>query len=89
MKNLPQTNHIGEETLKKQLNGLPRKTFCRSLGRIWPALDDKVLLGWNALMASAYAAAFTALGHEEYREPLPCAKHGFFAEKFCEAGNRR
>ncbi|MBP6825505.1 MAG: thioredoxin domain-containing protein, partial [Saprospiraceae bacterium] len=35
---------------------------------IWPALDDKILLGWNALMASAYAAAFTALGWEEYRE---------------------
>jgi len=36
--------------------------------RIWPGLDDKILLDWNALMISAYAAAFTALGKEEYRQ---------------------
>lgn len=36
--------------------------------RIWPLLDTKVLLDWNALMCSAHAAAFTALGHEAYRQ---------------------
>jgi uncharacterized protein YyaL (SSP411 family) len=35
--------------------------------RIWPQLDTKILLDWNALMTSAYARAFTALGHEAYR----------------------
>lgn len=31
-----------------------------------PGLDDKSLLGWNALMATAYARAYAALGHEQY-----------------------
>jgi uncharacterized protein len=36
--------------------------------RIRPALDDKVLLGWNALMNIACSKAFAALGKEEYRD---------------------
>jgi hypothetical protein len=36
--------------------------------RIPPALDDKVLLGWNALMNIACSKAFGALGKAEYRE---------------------
>lgn len=35
--------------------------------RIWPGLDDKILLGWNALMVSAYAQAFAATATEKYR----------------------
>jgi uncharacterized protein YyaL (SSP411 family) len=31
-------------------------------------LDDKVLLGWNALMNSAFSAAFAALGDLHYRD---------------------
>ncbi len=36
--------------------------------RIWPGLDDKIITGWNALMVSGYCRAFTALGHESYRQ---------------------
>jgi uncharacterized protein YyaL (SSP411 family) len=36
--------------------------------RVRPGRDEKVLLGWNALMTSAYAKAFQALGHPEYLE---------------------
>jgi uncharacterized protein YyaL (SSP411 family) len=39
----------------------------RSL-RVRPALDDKVLLGWNALMNIACSKAYGALGNEEYKE---------------------
>jgi uncharacterized protein YyaL (SSP411 family) len=35
--------------------------------RIRPLLDDKIILGWNALMNSAYSKAFAALGNEAYR----------------------
>jgi uncharacterized protein len=36
--------------------------------RVRPALDDKILLGWNALMNTACSKAFAALGIEEYRD---------------------
>lgn len=36
--------------------------------RIRPALDDKILLGWNALMNIACSKAYGALGIEKYRD---------------------
>lgn len=35
--------------------------------RIRPALDDKILLGWNALMNTAYSKAYAAIGNESYK----------------------
>jgi uncharacterized protein YyaL (SSP411 family) len=50
--------------------------------RIRPSLDDKILLGWNALMNTAYSKAYAALGMEEYRERAK--KHmSFLEQKFC------
>jgi uncharacterized protein len=34
--------------------------------RVRPALDDKILLGWNALMIAACCRVFAALGDESY-----------------------
>ncbi|GGH80000.1 hypothetical protein HNQ91_004950 [Filimonas zeae] len=36
--------------------------------RIRPLLDDKILLGWNLLMNTAYCEAFSALGNPHYLE---------------------
>ncbi len=36
--------------------------------RIRPLLDDKIILGWNALMNTAYVKAFAATGNEKYRQ---------------------
>lgn len=36
--------------------------------RIRPQLDDKILLGWNALMNTAYAKAYAALGDKHFKE---------------------
>jgi len=36
--------------------------------RVHPGLDDKILLGWNALMNLALSKAFAALGEDCYRE---------------------
>lgn len=36
--------------------------------RVKPLLDDKLLLGWNALQVQALCKAFAALGQEEYRQ---------------------
>lgn len=35
--------------------------------RIAPGLDNKILLGWNALMNSAFSMAYMATGEESYR----------------------
>lgn len=35
--------------------------------RVKPALDDKILLSWNALMVTALCKAYAALGEEHYR----------------------
>ncbi len=35
--------------------------------RIAPATDDKVILGWNAMMNTAYSKAFMATGNEVYK----------------------
>jgi len=62
-------NHnIGVAALQKHIYTCGQKLLEHRSKRVWPGLDDKVLLGWNALMISAYAAAYTALGHETYRE---------------------
>lgn len=58
----------GVDELKTNLRASAEKLLTVRSQRIWPGLDDKILLGWNALMVSAYAAAFTALGHETYRQ---------------------
>lgn len=36
--------------------------------RVRPMLDDKILLGWNALMNTAYTKSFEATGNEKYRQ---------------------
>ncbi|MEN9686828.1 MAG: hypothetical protein RLZZ28_2614 [Bacteroidota bacterium] len=36
--------------------------------RVRPLLDDKILLGWNALMNTAYSKAYAALANPDYKE---------------------
>lgn len=36
--------------------------------RVKPLLDDKILLGWNALMIKAYCKAFAATSNEMYKQ---------------------
>ena len=62
-----QTNGLDAAVLSETLRGCREKLFKIRARRVYPGLDDKVLLGWNALMASAHAHAFAALGHEKYR----------------------
>jgi uncharacterized protein YyaL (SSP411 family) len=61
--------------VKDPANPLPREIdrSCREKllkvreQRVRPMLDDKILLGWNALVIIACCKAFGALGMEEYR----------------------
>lgn len=41
-----------------------KKLMTRRSNRIRPALDDKVILGWNALMNVAYSKSYAATGEE-------------------------
>ncbi|HNG90545.1 MAG TPA: DUF255 domain-containing protein, partial [Saprospiraceae bacterium] len=60
--------HQGVDVLKQRLAGSRAILLGERQRRVAPGLDHKVLLSWNALMASAYAAAYTALRHEPYRQ---------------------
>ena len=56
------------------------KLLARRNQRNRPLLDDKILLGWNALMITACCKAFSALGEESYRK-LAISNMGFIEEK--------
>ncbi len=60
--------HIDEMELVSILSAARQKLLEYRSQRIRPQLDDKILLGWNALMNTAYAKAYAALGENAYRE---------------------
>lgn len=62
-------NHqMDPEVLELNLRVSAEKLLKIRSERVWPGLDNKILLGWNALMVSAYVAAYNALGHPEYKQ---------------------
>jgi len=63
-----QSRGMESEALKRKLAVARQKLFDVRHRRIHPALDDKILLDWNALICSAYAKAYSALGLETYRK---------------------
>ena len=48
-----------------------------------PLTDDKILLGWNAMMNTAYCKAFSATGNEKYRL-LAVSNMKFLYRKFSD-----
>ncbi len=57
-----------------------RRMLERRSARVRPRLDDKILLGWNALMITACCKASAALGDEGYRT-LAVKNIAFLEEK--------
>ncbi|MDX1943688.1 MAG: thioredoxin domain-containing protein [Saprospiraceae bacterium] len=76
-----ETFSIEIKDLKAKLKGAREKLFAERQKRIWPGLDDKILLDWNGLMCVAYAKAYAALGKTVYREAAERNLH-FLLEKF-------
>ncbi len=73
--------------LETILKNSGNKLMDHRASRIRPALDDKILLGWNALMNTAYSKAFAATGKEVYREKA-IQNMAFIEAKFAgKAGN--
>src|SRR5439155_12520362 len=59
---------IDMEVLKSLLQRGKEKLLQERSTRIRPGLDDKILLGWNALMNTAYSKAYAATGHEDFKK---------------------
>ncbi len=59
---------IGAEILSDSLEKSKKILLAERAKRIRPATDDKILLGWNALMNTAYSKAYAALGIAAYKQ---------------------
>lgn len=76
-----ETLSLDVEALKTKLSTDRAKLFATRQKRIRPGLDDKILLDWNALMCTAYAKAYMALGEETYKQTAE-RNLAFLLEKF-------
>ncbi len=59
---------LTEDEVAKIIAGTKRNLLEKREERIRPALDDKTLASWNALMIKGYADAYLAFGKDEYRK---------------------
>ncbi len=56
------------EQLAQKLEAVHAALLAARDQRVRPGLDDKILLGWNALMVTAYARAAKALQNQDYAD---------------------
>ena len=61
-------NNISLEKFIGVINNAKKILLAERNKRIRPGTDDKVLLGWNALMNTALSQAFACTGNEVYRQ---------------------
>ena len=66
MKKIADKNGIAEDVLVEKMKLCREKLLTERAKRIRPGLDDKILLGWNALMTTACCKAYAALDNEHY-----------------------
>jgi hypothetical protein len=74
-------NKIETAKLKEILAEGRAKLLEQRKKRVRPVLDDKIILGWNALMNTACSKAFGATGNETFRQ-LAVQNMNFLFEKF-------
>ncbi|MBK6828495.1 MAG: thioredoxin domain-containing protein [Chitinophagaceae bacterium] len=70
-----------ETAIKKRLELGRQLLLAERAKRVRPQLDDKIILGWNALMNTAISKAFAATGNLAYRE-LAIRNMNFLLEHF-------
>ena len=60
---------IGYETeeLQRNMRLCRKRLWERREMRVPPALDDKIILSWNAMMCTAFCEAYKSLGNESYK----------------------
>ncbi len=59
---------ISEADFEKLIHTCSERLLLERNKRVKPQLDDKILLGWNALMITAYCKAYAALGENHYKK---------------------
>lgn len=69
--------------LNSRLASLRAKMFAVRDRRVYPGLDDKIILSWNAMMCSAHVAAYNALQQERYLRTAE-ANMAFLLRAFAE-----
>lgn len=74
-------NNLPIDKLKSIVDSGKKLLLKRRNERVRPSLDDKIILGWNALMNSACSKAFIATGNETYRQ-LAIDNMRFLLDKF-------
>ncbi|MBS1574785.1 MAG: thioredoxin domain-containing protein [Bacteroidetes bacterium] len=62
-----ETNSMDPVYLKEIINGGKKALLKERSKRIKPGLDDKIILGWNALICTAYCKAYAATGEIIYK----------------------
>ena len=77
---------ITEKELKILIEKGNKKLLEHRNKRIRPLLDDKIILGWNALMNTALSKAFAATGNPTYRD-LAIENMQFLFDKFLAKGS--
>ena len=75
--------NMKEDELKHRLQVASELLLQKRNLRVPPLLDDKMLLGWNAMMNTALCKAYAATGDEEYKE-LAVRNMAFMLEKFAD-----
>lgn len=68
LKEFRKENNLDEVQIEEQLKASSKKILKERSKRIRPQTDDKILLGWNALMITALCKAASALGIKTYKE---------------------
>ncbi len=68
LKEFAAEKNLKVEELKSRLKKSGQQLLAQRNKRVRPQLDDKIILGWNALMNTACSKAFAATGNESYRQ---------------------
>ena len=77
--------NISVDDLKAKLAESEKKLLTERNKRIRPATDDKILLGWNALMLTALCKASAALKNEKYKL-IALSLYDFIKKEFSRDG---
>ncbi len=58
---------LSQQEILEKINSCKQKLKIQAQKRTKPALDDKTICSWNALMCSAYTKAYLSFGEKEFK----------------------